>query len=206
MNVAGIVLCGGQSQRMGQAKATLSFGSELMLPRVVRLLQEAVDPVIVVAAPRQELPPLPASVGVVRDEQEFRGPLAGLAGGFASLPDAIEAAYASSCDVPLLRPAFVRRVIELLGDFDVAVPVTGGMPHPLAAAYHRRVVPHIQELLKSERLRLGELLAAARSRYVTADELREVDPELASLRNVNTPEDYAAALATCFPQTRPNQR
>ena len=68
--VGGIVLCGGQSKRMGRPKTWLPFGSELMLPRVVRLLREAVDPVVVVAAPDQEVPPLPDEVTIVRDEVE----------------------------------------------------------------------------------------------------------------------------------------
>ena len=59
MKVAGVVLCGGRSSRMGRPKAWLPFGRELMLPRVVRLLGEAVGPVAVVAAPGQDLPPLP---------------------------------------------------------------------------------------------------------------------------------------------------
>lgn len=73
MHVAGIVLCGGMSQRMGRPKAWLPFGGELMLPRVVRLLSEVVSPVIVVAAPEQELPPLPAGIAVVRDEEKVAG-------------------------------------------------------------------------------------------------------------------------------------
>ena len=44
---------------MGRPTAWLPFAGELMLPRVVRLLSQAVDPVIVVAAPDQEVPPLP---------------------------------------------------------------------------------------------------------------------------------------------------
>ena len=57
--IAGIVLCGGQSKRMGKPKAWLPFGGELMLPRVVRILRTVVAPVVVVAAPDQDLPPLP---------------------------------------------------------------------------------------------------------------------------------------------------
>jgi len=52
---------------MGRDKATLPFGPELMLQRVVRLLGEAVEEIVVVAAPSQELPPLPDSVHIVRD-------------------------------------------------------------------------------------------------------------------------------------------
>src|SRR5947209_3681539 len=128
---AGVVLCGGQSKRMGRAKAWLPFAGEFMLPRVVRLLRQAVEPVVVVAAPDQEVPPLPAEVAVVRDEEKGRGPLQGLAAGLHALAGRVEAAYLSSCDVPLLRPAFVRRLVELLGEHAVCVPRAGGYHHPL---------------------------------------------------------------------------
>src|SRR5437870_1311085 len=110
---AGIVLCGGRSSRMGSAKALLPFGPELMLQRVVRLMREVVQPIVVVAAPKQELPPLPSNeVTIVRDRREGRGPLEGLAVGLATLPASVTAAYVTSCDVPLLQPDFVRRMIE----------------------------------------------------------------------------------------------
>ncbi len=111
---AGIVLCGGRSSRMGRPKAWLPFGNELMLQRVVRVLCEVVDPMVVVAAPGQEVPPLPPEVAIVRDEIEGKGPLGGLAAGLAALEGRVEAAYLSSCDVPFLMPGFVQRVVEVL--------------------------------------------------------------------------------------------
>ena len=125
MRVGGIVLCGGQSSRMGRPKAWLPFAGELMLPRVVRLVGEAVSPVVVVAAPEQEVPPLPDEVAIVRDEERGRGPLAGLSAGLKALAGRAEAAYLSSCDVPFLRPAFVRRLVGLLGEHAVCVPRVG---------------------------------------------------------------------------------
>src|SRR5437762_3277922 len=114
MRIAGIVLCGGKSSRMGRPKAWLPFGHALMLQRVVRVLGEVVSPVVVVAAPGQDVPPLPESVAVVRDEVEGRGPLAGFAAGLAALKDTADAAYLSACDVPFLTPAFVARVVDCL--------------------------------------------------------------------------------------------
>src|SRR6185436_18638458 len=98
--------------------------------RVVRLLGTVVSPIVVVAAPRQSLPELPPDVTVVRDEQEDRGPLEGLRAGLKALPDSVEAAYVTSCDVPLLAPAFVRHMLELLTDHDVAVMEIDGFAHP----------------------------------------------------------------------------
>ena len=130
IEVGGIVLCGGQSKRMGRPKEWLPFAGETLLARVVRLMREAVSPIVVVAAREQELPELPPDVRIVRDEEGGRGPLQGLATGLAALQGLADAAYASSCDVPFLRPAFIKRMIDLLGDHHVCVPRIGGYYHP----------------------------------------------------------------------------
>jgi len=192
---AGIILCGGRSSRMGLPKATLPFGPELMLPRVARLLGEAVQPLVVVASCEQELPPLPEEIVIVRDRRQGRGPLEGLAAGLAALQGKTDAAYATSCDVPLLRPAFVRRVCELLGEAHVAVPKTEGFHHSLAAVYRLEVLPHIEALLAEDRLRPFYLFERVPTREISAEELSDVDPRLESLLNLNRPRDYFDALA-----------
>ena len=194
MRVGGIVLCGGRSSRMGRPKAWLPVGDELMLPRVVRVLRDVVGPVVVVAAPGQDVPPLPAGVEVVRDEVEGRGPLAGLAGGLAALDGKADAAYLSSCDVPFLTPEFVRRVIGVLADSAVAVPRVGGYFHPLAAVYRLSVRPVVADLLAADRLRPVFLFDAVPTRVIEPHELTDVDPAFQSLRNLNTLEEYEAAL------------
>jgi molybdopterin-guanine dinucleotide biosynthesis protein A len=196
VKAGGIVLCGGRSTRMGSPKALLPFGPEVMLQRVVRLLGTAVSPVIVVAAPAQPLPALPAGIAIARDQHENRGPLEGLRVGLRALPPDVNAAYVTSCDVPLLVPAFVARMVELLGDHDVAVMEIDGFVHPLSAVYHRRTLPHIEAQLAAGRLRIGDVFGAVRTRRVHADEMTSADPSLATLSNLNTPEDYQRALAS----------
>jgi molybdenum cofactor guanylyltransferase len=195
MTVGGIVLCGGKSTRMGVSKATLPFGAETMLHRVVRLLGAVVSPVIVVAAREQSLPELPDDVTVTRDEREQRGPLEGLRAGLTALPNSVDIAYVTSCDVPLLVPGFVERMVELLGDHDIAVMEIDGFPHPLSAVYRRDTLPHVESLLEKERLRPVFLFDAVRTRRVRPEEMASVDPQLRTLRNLNTREDYLAALS-----------
>jgi molybdopterin-guanine dinucleotide biosynthesis protein A len=192
--VGGVVLAGGKSTRMGLAKATLPFGPELMLQRVVRLLSSVVQPIVVVAAPAQELPPLPSGVLIARDEREARGPLEGLSAGLAAIAAHSGAAYATSCDVPLLQPAFVQAMIDRLGDADIAVPVEEDFSHPLAAVYRTSVLPHIQKLLAADQLRPAFLFDRVTTNRVPIDDLRAYDPQLATLSNLNRPEDYVAAL------------
>ena len=199
MTSGGIVLCGGKSTRMGTAKAMLPFGPETMLQRVVRLLATTVSPIVAVAAREQELPPLPADVIVTHDEREARGPLEGLRAGLKGLPESVDAAYVTSCDVPLLVPAFVERMLGLLGDHDIAVMEIDGFTHPLSAVYRRAVLPQVESLLAQDRLRPFFLFEAMRTRRVSPEEMRLADPDLRTLRNLNTREDYEAALRDAFP-------
>jgi molybdopterin-guanine dinucleotide biosynthesis protein A len=198
---AGIVLCGGRSTRMGTSKALLPFGPETMLQRVVRLLSGVVGPIAAVAAVNQPLPVLPAEVIVTRDEREGRGPLEGLRAGLKALPTGVDAAYVTSCDVPLLVPGFVQQMLDLAEGYDIAVMEIDGLPHPLSAVYRRRVLPHVEALLAADRLRPVFLFDAVRTRRVLPQEMT-ADPELRTLWNLNTPADYQKALgAAGFPQS-----
>ena len=124
----------------------LPFGDERMLERVVRLIAPLVDPIVVVAAADQQPPDLPRQVTVTHDRRAGRGPLEGLAAGLTAIADRADVVYATSCDVPLLAPAFVSRMFELLGDdpvgdrgidncdadnWDIVVPRDGKFHQPL---------------------------------------------------------------------------
>ena len=194
MQIGGLVLCGGESRRMGTPKAWLCFQGERMLQRVVRILQEVVDPLAVAAAPEQDVPPLPLDVMVARDACSGRGPLQGLATGLAALPERVEAAFVCSCDAPFLQPAFVQHLVGLLEAYDAVVPQEGDFYHPLTAVYRTSILPEIEALLRENRRRMIALFDRCRVRTVGVETLRAADPDLLSLQNMNTPEDYQAAL------------
>ncbi len=175
---------------MGTPKAWLSVGGEPMLARVVRVLSGVVSPVVVVAAVGQDLPPLPSELLIVRDERPDRGPLQGIAAGLRALDT--EAAYLSACDVPLLRPAFVRAVIDHLGTCGAAVPLAHGRPQSLASAVRiAAALPAVEELLATHLVAVRLLFERVETRWIAESELRAVDPELNSLKNANTPEQFA---------------
>jgi molybdopterin-guanine dinucleotide biosynthesis protein A len=186
---------------MGRPKAWLPFAGELMLQRVVRRIGEAAWPLVVVAAPGQDVPPLPAEVRIVRDPVPDRGPLQGIAAGLEALAPVVERAYVSSTDAPFVAPAFVRRLAELAEDgHDIVVPRAEGHHHPLGAVYRCAVREEVAALLAEGRLRPFFLFERVRTRIAEPEllladpRLALADPELRSLRNLNTPEEYAAAL------------
>lgn len=195
MGTGAVILCGGESRRMGSPKAWLPFGPETLLQRVVRLVGTVARPVVVVAAPGQDIPELPADVAVVRDPIAGRGPLQGLAAGLAAMPDEVDLVYATATDAPFLEPRWIGRLAGLIGDRDLAIPRVGEEYHPLAALYRRAaVLPAIDRMLQQGRLRLRDIVECGNVRVVDEDEMRSVDPDLKTLRNLNHPEDYRRAL------------
>jgi molybdenum cofactor guanylyltransferase len=191
---AGIVLAGGRSSRMGTPKAGLEWHGSTLLRRVAGIVARAAGPVVVVRAPGQRLPALPADVRVVEDAREGRGPLQGMLAGLEALDPRVEAAFLSAVDVPLLHPRLVRCALEALGPgVDAAVPRGGGRPHPLAAAYRPGVLDVVARLVAEDRRRMGDLLDRLRVAWL------DQGPG-DSLRNLNDPADYAAARALPPPE------
>ena len=192
MSTAGIVLIGGRSTRMGAPKCALDFGGEPLLARVARAVAEAARPLVVVAAPGQDLPAIPTPHEVVRNDEEGLGPLAGLAAGLAALDGRTEAVYVASCDMPFLTPVVVKGVLDRLGTTELcAAPRTDGHRHPLAAAYRvRPALAAARELLAANELSLRGLLDRLQAKVFDAD------PH--PLTNVNTPQQYIAALRALY--------
>jgi molybdenum cofactor guanylyltransferase len=201
--VAGVVLAGGRSTRMGRPKASLEWHGSTLLHRVTGIVGRAVGgPVVVVRAPDQELPPLPPGVAVVEDAAEGRGPLQGLAAGLAAVAGEAEVAYVSSTDVPLLHPAFVRAVIHAMTseDVDVALPVVHGYRHPLAAAYRTSLAAAVEELIAEDRMRPSFLFERSRVRELSEEDLLR-DASLAAERTLprdsNLAEMQRSVVAEC---------
>ena len=182
---------------MGRDKAWLPFGDERLLQRVVRLVGDAVDDVLVVARPGQELPALPEGVRVLRDDVPDQGPIGGLVPGLAA---ARGPAFATGCDVPFVSPAVVEALFAALDGHDVAVPESEGYLQPLCAVYRRSTAAVLRTLLAAGRLRPVFVFDEVATRRVSEDELRGLDPGLRCLRNVNSPDAYDAALADTFPE------
>ena len=95
---------------------------------------------------------------------------------------------------PLAPPPFLGEGVGGRGSSLCAVPCVNGFLHPLAAAYRVEVLPVVRAMLAANRLRMTDLFDLVTTRTIGAEELIDADPELASLRNLNTPEEYEAAL------------
>ncbi|HYK65342.1 MAG TPA: molybdenum cofactor guanylyltransferase [Patescibacteria group bacterium] len=189
-----IVLVGGRSSRMGQPKAALDFGGVPLLTRIVIELKSRFDEIVIVAAPRSESqPPIEIpGLKIVHDETAFGGPLDALRRGLDALEH--ENAFACACDLPLLSSKVAMRLVAMLDNFDAVIPEIAGLLQPLHAVYRKRCARAIQSLASTGEKRLLATARVINGRKVDEAELREIDPELHSFFNINTPDDYQRAL------------
>lgn len=190
-----VVLAGGRSTRMGRDKATLPWGPAggTLLAQVVRVLLDVVDDVVVVARSSQTLPDLPAGVRLAHDDVEDEGPLRGLLAGLRTTR--ASTVYASGCDTPWLRRAFVEALFDAQPDGGIAIATSEGFAHPLAAVYPADALDDVAALLAAGRRRPIDLLERRTTVCLDETMLRTVDPELASLDNLNDATRFEAAHA-----------
>ncbi len=138
--LAGVVLAGGESRRMGRPKAWLDAGGEPLLARTVRRVAEMCSEVVVVGAPGQDLPLVPATI--VRDAVAGEGPLRGLEAGIAAIRT--RATFVCAVDVPFLQIQFTSFLAAHLEKFQAVVPHWDGREHPLQAVYAAETLPAIR--------------------------------------------------------------
>jgi molybdopterin-guanine dinucleotide biosynthesis protein A len=200
--VAGILLAGGRSRRMGRDKASLPWHGSTLARRAVGLLARCAEPpVIVVCAPGQELPPLPDWIEVVRDAEPGLGPLAGLAAGLAVAAPRAAVAAVCAVDAPLAHPAVITALLGALGSSPAVVPFGGGRLQPLFAVYRTELASLAAELVAAGELRAAALGERAGARIVepfellVVDDIAAFDPDLASFLSFDEAAAYAGALA-----------
>src|SRR4051794_24106120 len=121
MKLAGIILCGGASRRMGRDKAWLPWHGRPLLAHVVDVVGRVCERVMVAAGPRRGLPPLPDGVIVARDPSPHGGPLQGLAAALRCLPADVAGFFLTGCDCPRLSEKVVALLAELFARHATAI-------------------------------------------------------------------------------------
>jgi molybdenum cofactor guanylyltransferase len=186
-----VILAGGLSRRMGRDKASLPTRDGTLIEHLARRLAPVVDETIVAGGSGRRAPP---GVTMVDDLFAGMGPLAGIHAGLRAARH--PRIWVVGCDLPDADPALASLLFGLAGDVDAVVPCIDSEPQGVCAVYDRALASRIEGLLAAGERRVKMLLATSKVRYVTPDELRVVDPELRSFRNLNTPADYQAWLTT----------
>jgi molybdopterin-guanine dinucleotide biosynthesis protein A len=189
--MAGIVLSGGENQRMGTDKAFLKIEGIPMIEHILRALKSIFDNIIIVTNTPQLYSAYDAMV--VTDAYDKRGPLTGIYSGLLRTMD--EYNFVVACDMPFLNAGLISYMMGLAAGFDIVVPRIGGLSEPLHAVYHRGLLPIIEKRLLRDAQQIQGIFSDARVRYVTEVEIDRHDQGRRSFMNLNTPGEYKEA--TC---------
>lgn len=181
--VAGAVLAGGESRRMGRSKALLTTpDGQTWLDRALQVLAAAGCAPLLTSLRAPPPPPLEREVQWVYDRHPGLGPLAGLEAVLAASPTPWTLVVAT--DMPQLDAGLLARLIAepRPAEVQALVPRVAGRLQPLHALYHRDCLPAIQAALEADALSLVRLVEQLPRREL---ELLEQP----SFRNVNRPEE-----------------
>ena len=185
-----IILAGGQNSRMnGTDKAKLIVDTQPLLQHKYNLFQSWFEDVIVVCN-RKRQSDYPG-MNLVVDEREGQGPLMGLYTGLKASRHPFN--FVTACDMPFIREALVRLLMQHIPGRDAVVPKLNGYWEPLLAVYHQNLIPAIRNHLSLGHRKLTAFFSEARIFAVTEEEIKTADPDGVSFFNINTLQDLKLA-------------
>jgi molybdopterin-guanine dinucleotide biosynthesis protein A len=193
--VAGILLTGGASRRMGFDKASLVVGGVPLAAHLASMLAEVAAPVVEVGPGRSGAP-------WVQEDPPGSGPLVAVGAGYEALLQRGHRgpALVLACDLPRLDTALLGLVAGWPGTCSV-VPVWAGRPQPLCARWSAEDLGAVGAMVAAGARSMRPLLE--RAGVVLVDEplwSAVTGPE--SLADVDRPEDLER-LGISPPHSRP---
>jgi molybdopterin-guanine dinucleotide biosynthesis protein A len=191
--VAGIVVAGGASRRLGFDKRRLRLWGDAG----PTLLEHTLDALVPLCAERMVVlndpdawPHLPARL--VTDRFPGTGVLGGIVSGLQAV--AAPAALVLAADLPLLNAALLRALLARPRTYHVLLPRPAPAHiEPLHALYRCDCLPTLRAALQRGTRRMTEALHGLHLEFFEPHELARYDPHGHALLNLNTPDDLARA-------------
>jgi molybdenum cofactor guanylyltransferase len=185
----GLVLTGGRSRRMQRDKAGLEYAGKSQLARAMELLSPLVSRCFVSVRPDQIHDPQRALYDTIADIKPNLGPIGGIHAALRSYPD--HAWLILACDLPFLDRATLQHLIAHRASARIATAYRSSFdaqPEPLCAIFEPRSLPIIEQSLEQAQQCPRALLSRSDVELLDLPNARALD-------NINTGEEYAAAIA-----------
>ena len=193
-SIAGFILVGGESRRMGTAKSGLMLNDQSFVDRIAGEVS-GVTPLVAVVGSNSAALQLKHSskLTVVSDIYPHWGALGGVHAALATAQRNAEWALIVACDFPFVTRELFVRLADVRQDYEAVAPIqSDSIPQPLCALY--RVAPCLkraEDLIKSGERKPIALLQSVRTRWVLFNELADLKHASSLFDNINTPQDYA---------------
>ena len=184
-------MAGGQNRRFGgRNKAFIDIGGRLVLDRLYSVFKSLFREIILVT--NDPLRYLEWDLKIVTDLFPYRSSITGIHAGlfFATNPYA----FIAACDVPFLKKELVCALVNYakLG-IDAIIPQTLQGLEPLCSVYSTNCIKPVEQQIQRQQFQIQRFYSKIRTKYIPERVLREIDPDLRSFCNINTPEDFVMA-------------
>ena len=198
MGYCALLLAGGKGSRMGfKEKALIDIDGRPLISYVIDALEKVVDNIIISVRDTQQgkvLGEFLPDYKFTYDASENKGPISGILSGLEACED--EYCFIAACDMPFLDEKVIRMLFQQCEDYDATIPRwDDGFLEPLHAVYSTE--PMIRETKKAierdEKIILAPL-SGLNVNYVEIDDIKNIDPDLRTFMNVNTPEDLRSVM------------
>ena len=187
----GVILAGGKNSRLpGKKKAFRRIGDAMILETIYEVFSSLFKEVIIVVNEPKEFAGW--DMTVVTDIIPAQCALAGLHAGlfYASYPYA----YVTACDTPFIKPAVIEYIVgSIRPGYEVIIPRTDDGLETLSAVYSKACIPLIEKNLENNIFMIKKFFRKKRVREIPVARLKELDPEMRFIFNVNTPDDFERA-------------
>jgi len=190
-NSTAIVLAGGSSTRMGQPKALLNFGGTSLIERIVHQLRPVTEDIRIIT----NTPELYAFLNLPMHSDFIpnSGPLAGIFTGLAITRK--DPVIVTACDTPFITTDYFFFLLNQWSEeISCLVPKIGSFYEPLAGLYSHRVMPVIENLLKSDSRRVESIFDRVPTKTLSKRDLAQFGNLRKFFWNINNPEEYEEAL------------
>jgi molybdopterin-guanine dinucleotide biosynthesis protein A len=193
-----VILAGGYSKRFGRDKGSVVLAGKPLIRHVIERVSNVVDEIIVVVSSKNQKeklePILDKKTNFTMDKSEFQSPLVGTITGFESAKG--EVSLLLPCDAPLVSTQIVQFLLDMCTGRSAAIPRwPSGYIEPLQAAYHTKsALSAAKTALEQGNLNMRSMIDnLSRVRYVSTMVLEQMEPNLLTFFNVNTPQDLKRA-------------
>ncbi|MDN4492597.1 molybdenum cofactor guanylyltransferase [Ureibacillus aquaedulcis] len=189
MEIAGVVLAGGQSSRYGQPKMFELFAGLPLYKHSLNALQEnQLQPLIVAtnAGLQSKFPE--DKISIIIEDRPHQGPLSALQNTITNFPQ-VEWFFVVASDMPYINADFVRTMLTFIDDrYDAIVPKQASGIQPLASLYRRTALPKATLLLQQNKRSMKVLLEQLKVCYVPYED------ECTTFVNINTQLDWSQTV------------
>ncbi|WP_407431646.1 molybdenum cofactor guanylyltransferase [Methanobrevibacter sp.] len=194
-----IILCGGQSRRMGQDKGSLIIKDKPMIKYILSTLNNEIDEAVIVLNDSERIDKYKEFINptdytykikFAEDKIKNKGPISGILTGLENITT--EYAIVFPCDNPFISKNTIQTLFsEITENLQAVVPYHDPenklkTSEPLHSIYNKNIIPLINELILKDCLHIKGIIEKIETKYVLIDNKKILKKEF---RNLNSPED-----------------